>query len=114
MRFATVIVTRASVAMTGGQPLAHETHAALPNERTSTRRRIANAAAFTATAMNAVVGVGAPSYASGVQAWNGTALTLNARPTRISTTPISSTGSRPAAVLVAAPIPTRSVWPVAP
>src|SRR5580700_10077646 len=92
-RFATVIVSSASVAMTGGQPLAHETHASSPSESTRTRRSIANAAAFTATAMNVVVGVGAPSYASGVQAWNGTALTLNAMPTWTSTTPISSTGS---------------------
>src|SRR5207302_11017244 len=36
--------------------------------------------AFEATDRNAVTGVGAPSYVSGVQKWKGTALTLNANP----------------------------------
>ena len=36
--------------------------------------------AFDATDRNAVTGVGAPWYVSGVQKWNGTALTLNAKP----------------------------------
>ena len=40
----------------------------------------ANAAVFTPAAMKAVTGVGAPSYTSGVQAWNGTAATLKATP----------------------------------
>mgnify|MGYP001059674074 CR=1 FL=1 len=38
---------------------------------------IANAAVLVATAMNAVTGVGAPWYTSGVQTWNGTAAALN-------------------------------------
>ena len=37
--------------------------------------------------MNAVTGVGAPWYTSGVQKWNGTAATLNPRPTSSSATP---------------------------
>ena len=45
-----------------------------------TRARSANAAVFTPAAMNAVTGVGAPSYTSGVQAWNGTAAILKAMP----------------------------------
>src|SRR6185369_9577045 len=46
-----------------------------------TRAKAANAAAFTPVDMNAVTIVGAPSYASGVHMWNGTADTLNANPT---------------------------------
>src|ERR1700685_3450985 len=42
--------------------------------------------------MKAVTGSGAPSYTSGVQAWNGTRLSLNARPTRNSPAPTASTG----------------------
>ena len=39
--------------------------------------------------MNAVIGVGAPTYTSGVHAWNGTAATLNSRPTATSAVPAS-------------------------
>ena len=46
----------------------------------STRTSAAKAAAFTPAAMNAVTGVGAPSYTSGVHMWNGTAATLKAKP----------------------------------
>ena len=52
----------------------------------NTRTNAANAAAFTAVDMNAVTTVGAPSYASGVHMWNGTAETLNAKPTARSPT----------------------------
>ena len=51
------------------------------NASSQTRRNAANAAAFTAAAMNAVTGVGAPSYTSGVHMWNGTAATLKQKPT---------------------------------
>ena len=51
-----------------------------PSEWTMMRINAANAAALTAAAMNAVMGVGAPSYTSGVHMWNGTAPTLNANP----------------------------------
>jgi hypothetical protein len=47
----------------------------------NTRTNAANAAAFTPADMNAVTTAGAPSYASGVHIWNGTADTLNAKPT---------------------------------
>src|SRR5258707_13198801 len=46
-----------------------------------TRTNAPNAAAFTAVDMNAVTMVGAPSYASGVHIWNGTADTLKQNPT---------------------------------
>ena len=41
--------------------------------------------------MNAVTGVGAPSYASGVHMWNGAELALNPSPTMIIAMPSSST-----------------------
>ena len=47
----------------------------------STRRIAAKAAAFGATDMNAVAGVAAPSYASGVHWWKGTIAALKPRPT---------------------------------
>ena len=43
--------------------------------------------------MNAVTGLGAPSYTSGVHMWNGTAAILNASPTSRSTTPAISVPS---------------------
>src|SRR5439155_12163252 len=47
----------------------------------NTRANAANAAALTPVDMNPVTAGGAPSYASGVHMWNGTADTLNAKPT---------------------------------
>src|SRR2546428_1331316 len=55
-----------------------------PSAPTMTRRMAANAAALGPTDMNAVAGVGAPSYASGVHWWNGTIAALNPRPTAMS------------------------------
>src|SRR5437762_11202595 len=52
----------------------------------NTRANAANAAAFTPVDMNAVTIVGAPSYASGVHMWKGTAEILNANPTASSPT----------------------------
>src|SRR3954453_11012618 len=52
-----------------------------PNADMNTRTNAANAAAFTPADMNAVTTGGAPSYASGVHMWNGTADTLKANPT---------------------------------
>ena len=54
------------------------------------RRSAANPAALVADAMNAVIGVGAPWYTSGVHVWNGTAATLKPRPTSSSTIPATS------------------------
>src|SRR5574338_590677 len=62
----------------------------------NTRTNAANAAALTPVDMNAVTIVGAPSYASGVHMWNGTAEILNAKPTASSPTARSaSTGGAP-------------------
>src|SRR5262245_52128429 len=58
-----------------------------------TRANAANAAALTAVDMNAVTTVGAPSYASGVHMWNGTADTLKQKPTASSPTARSASVS---------------------
>src|SRR5579862_9032446 len=50
------------------------------NADRNTRTNAANAAAFTPVDMNPVTAGEAPSYASGVHMWNGTADTLNAKP----------------------------------
>ncbi len=65
--------------------------------------------------MNAVTGVGAPSYTSGVHWWNGATDALKQRPATHSAMPVSVSGSlaRPpleSAVAIAA----KSVDPVAP
>jgi hypothetical protein len=62
---------------------------------TSTRSTAANAAALPTEAMNAVTLVGEPSYTSGVHTWNGTAATLNPRPTISSAIPARTNESLP-------------------
>ena len=57
------------------------------------RASATNAAAFVATAINAVTGVGAPSYTSGVHWWKGAIEVLNARPVAMRATPMSSSES---------------------
>ena len=77
------------------------------------------AAALVAVAMNAVIGVGAPSYTSGVHWWNGATDALNAKPTIVSPRPVSTIAlpSTPPESLfsdIAWPIAAKSVEPVAP
>src|SRR5216683_4854588 len=55
------------------------------NATKSSVSRATNPAAFDATDRKAVTGVGAPSYVSGAHVWNGTADTLNAKPTTTNT-----------------------------
>jgi len=115
MRFATVIVSTASVAKAGGQPVPHDVNFASPKQSSSTRSNIAKAADFTATAMKLIAGVGAPSYASGAHMWKGTALILNARPTSTSANAKSTSGSGSFCVSESAlPMAARSVVPVTP
>src|ERR1700679_2283524 len=57
------------------------------NAVSATRVNTARAATFGAVAKNAVTGVGAPSYTSGVHIWNGTAETLNAIAAQMNTMP---------------------------
>ncbi len=105
----------ASQATTGGHPLDHDIDRASPKTVSSTRSSIAKPPLFTAIAMYAVAGVGAPSYASGVHMWNGTAATLKAKPTSMSDSPARS---RPLLSTTfferKSPIWVRFVEPVAP
>jgi hypothetical protein len=71
-----VIVTSESAAKIGTQKVYWPT-----NATNISWSRPANPAVFDATPRNAATGTGAPSYVSGAQNWNGTALTLNANPT---------------------------------
>ena len=104
-----VIVTAARIAKT-----ALQSSPSGPSATIITRRIAANAAAFGATLMNAVAGVGAPSYASGVHWWNGTTAALNARPTvtRASATSVAPFVRPPAAM--ASAIPLNVVVPLRP
>src|SRR5258705_13511455 len=65
----------------------------------------ATPATFTADAMNATTGVGAPSYTSGVHEWNGTAATLNPKPTSKSPKPASINADGLSVMVNAAPAP---------
>src|SRR5437868_14227250 len=56
----------------------------------SSRNASMNAATFVAADMNAVTGVGAPSYTSGVHMWNGAADDLNPSPVMIIASPSTS------------------------
>ena len=73
--FPTTIVRMARMIMTWPQSDQAEP-AAMMNSLAKPRK----AAALTAVAMKAVTGVGAPSYTSGAQLWNGTAETLKPKP----------------------------------
>jgi len=57
------------------------------NAPTATRANTAMAATFGAAAKNALTGVGAPSYTSGVHMWNGTAEILKHSPANRNTSP---------------------------
>ena len=84
-----------------------------PSAYTNTRSKAAKPAAFAPTDMKPAMGVGAPSYTSGVHMWNGTTATLKPRPTRMSAAPNNNMGEEPPAVTFAA-ICARSVVPSAP
>src|SRR5918994_5466929 len=72
----TTIVATASIQTSGAQSALNGSNA----ERNK-RANDANAAAFTPVDMNPVTIAGAPSYASGVHMWNGTAEILKPNPT---------------------------------
>ena len=71
----TTIESAASTQITGCQ-----SHVSGWNATISTRINATKAATFVAADMNAVTGVGAPWYTSGVHMWNGAADTLNPKP----------------------------------
>src|SRR5579875_2090904 len=78
------------------------------NPTNSTRRIAPNAATLVHAAMNAVTGVGAPTYTSGVQLWNGAMPALNSNPTSSIARPRYSSTSLCVDVRVAANIVGRS------
>src|SRR5262245_52488371 len=88
-----IIVAAAIAATTGAQPgpAAERSRNGSKLER-NTRAKAANAAAFTPVDMKPVTIAGAPSYASGVHIWNGTAEILNAKPTSNSPKAITTIG----------------------
>ena len=105
-----MIVIVASTASAGPQL------ACAPISATSKKRRnTPSAATFVATAMNAVTGVGAPSYTSGVHWWNGATEALKHRPATHSAIPVSVSGSLARLPFERAfAISLKSVAPVAP
>src|SRR5690348_1487372 len=62
------------------------------NDDRKTRANAANAAALTPVDMKPVTIAGAPSYASGVHMWNGTAEILKAKPTSSRPSAIRTSG----------------------
>src|SRR5262245_12956861 len=80
-RLPTVIVTAERIA----SATVHEGARSRPGNDTKNKRiNTAKPAAFDAVDKKPAIGVGAPSYTSGAQKWNGTIDTLNPIPTRIS------------------------------
>src|SRR5258706_16159662 len=84
-------------ASTGTQPGRYECQPPLPsaplNPSNITLAKIKKLATFEPEAMNAALGVGAPSYASGAHKWKGTAATLNPKPITVITIARTSSGS---------------------
>src|SRR6185503_4097259 len=108
------VIVMAAITTTGlAQPSVPYGNTSPPSATPNTRIIAATAAALTAAAMNAVTGVGAPSYASGAHMWNGTAATLKPNATTIRNTP--ATISAGFAVVSSGPcIAYRLVVPAAP
>src|SRR5207248_6254813 len=103
-KFASTSVTAAMIAT-----LARQSTAAMPGAVIAPPKRSSapKAPSFATTAMNAVDGVGADTYASGAQKWNGTRAALKASPASSSATP-----ARPIGDVAAASAPTL-IEPVA-
>src|SRR5215510_12376533 len=72
-----IVIVSAAITTSGlAQPSVPNGSTSPPSATPNTRIIAAIAADLIAAAMNAVTGVGAPSYASGAHMWNGTAATL--------------------------------------
>ena len=118
--FPTNMVSAASHTTSFCQPCGPSAADGSPKPPTRMRTRVANAATFTAAAMNPVTGAGAPSYTSGTHMWNGTAATLKANPAARSaaaakSSPAMDAGAPPdAARRAAVATSARRVEPVAP
>ena len=87
-RLPTVIDTAAMIHSAGPQM-----SLALANAAYEITSRPVNPAVLETTDRYAVTGVGAPSYVSGTQKWNGTADTLKAKPRIVNMTPRVNSGS---------------------
>jgi hypothetical protein len=85
-RLPIVIDTAATTAMTGCQE-----SSAGPSPRASSTSSAPSAADFDTEARKPATMTLAPRYVSGTQTWNGTAPSLNSRPTMVSTTPTETT-----------------------
>jgi hypothetical protein len=80
--------------VSAAMPQSAQAHSCLACGSATNRKRpiAANDAAFTPVDMYAVIGVGAPSYTSGLQTWNGAAATLNPSPTSSIASPAAMIG----------------------
>ncbi|MNX71127.1 hypothetical protein D3C86_1024300 [compost metagenome] len=89
--------------VTTASPAITSTHSPLTGRKATAmvRSRKANEAALTAVDMKPVMGAGAPSYTSGVQAWNGAAATLKPKPMISIAMPAMKSGSLAASGLAA-------------
>src|SRR6266511_2852477 len=101
-------------AMARIEPITMVTAARTQMNGVQSHERAANAATFVAADMYAVIGVGAPWYASGAHEWNGTAATLNANPTASSPAAVRASGSDPTRPVRARAMPVMLVVFVAP
>src|SRR2546423_13715515 len=105
-----------SMVITGITPMTiRKSQAARSKATYRTRSSPPNAATLVHEAMNAVIGVGAPWYTSGVQTWNGTAAALNSSPMATIARPVYSRNgllveSWMAAWMSAKVIPDRPAW----
>ena len=85
------------------------------NASANSFRNRANPPDFDIADISAVTGNGAPSYASGVHIWNGTAATLKPSPAMIKASPRNSASSMPPVSFDSAlPMSPKCVDPVAP
>src|ERR1043166_7219261 len=105
------IIVAAAIGHSTDPQLARSGSKAERNPRTTA----ANAAALTPVDMKPVTEDGAPSYASGVHMWNGTAETLNAKPTSSSPSASQCIGEGDRAwAAITEPMRSRRVLPVTP
>src|SRR4051812_36826112 len=103
------------VAAAIGQRTAPQLARSGSNAERNTRTNAANAAALTPVDMKPVTDEGAPSYASGVHIWKGTADTLNAKPTTSNPSASIVIGVGDSAwAAITEPMRSRRVLPVTP
>ena len=99
--------------VTAARMATNQTHSAAAGRNASekSRRKKAKAAALPPALRKAVIGRGAPWYASGVHWWNGTAETLKPSPAVIKTRPMSRPGRAPSGSTPPLPPAKEASWP---